>query len=198
MDRKLRLLEPPAPLAQASHDPRPELDAGTVARAQRGDDAACRALVERHQQPVFAVIARVVGPRGQLAVVPDLAQETFLRVFRHLSGFAIAGPGRLSSWVLTIATRVALDHLKRRKLDLVPAVEAVAEPEVELRQTAVVVERAIETMAPALRAVLLLRVVHELPYEDIARELGLELGTVKSRLARARALLWQALAGDEP
>jgi len=208
MERKLQLLPAGGPRATgpAGGSAAPELDPRVLARAQRGDEAACRALVERHQQPVFAVIARVLGPRGQLALVPDLAQETFLRVFRQLPGFVLDAPGRLSSWILTIATRVALDELKRRRLDLVapsladplsggaaPAAEAA-----EQHEAAAVIERALEGLAPGLRAVLLLRVVHELPYEDIARQLGVEVGTVKSRLARARAALWQALAGDEP
>jgi RNA polymerase sigma-70 factor (ECF subfamily) len=208
MDGKLIALAA-GPPDQASPGPRPraaELDAAIVARAQRADEAACRLLVERHQGPVFAVISRVLGARSQRSSVPDLAQDTFLRVFRRLRDFDRTAPGRLSSWILTIATRVTLDHLKRRGLDLTEdqgdddGDVAVPGPEQALqhRQTAAIVEQAVDQLPPGLRAVLLLRVVHELPYEDIARELSLEVGTVKSRLARARAQLWQALAGDQP
>jgi DNA-directed RNA polymerase specialized sigma24 family protein len=83
MERNLKLLPAGGPRATTPSARSPELDPRTIARAQRGDEAACRALVERHQEPVFAVIARVLGPRGQLGLVPDLAQETFLRVFRQ-------------------------------------------------------------------------------------------------------------------
>src|SRR5260221_14313014 len=73
-------------------DMRDELDELTLARAQRGDEAAARALVERYQRRVFALLSRMLG--GQRALVEDLAQETFLRVFRALPGFTAAGPAR--------------------------------------------------------------------------------------------------------
>lgn len=212
MEGKLTLLRPAdAPADSAAGGARAaELDAATVARAQQGDEAACRALVRRHQQPVFAVIARVLGPRGQLALVPDLAQETFLRVFRQLGRFAPEREGRLSSWILTIAARVALDELKRRRPQVglgrdaaeeveargVGGADATGEPLAE-QEAKLQIERALAVMPPGQRAVLLLRVVNELSYEDIARQLDLEVGTVRSRLARARAALWQALSGDE-
>src|SRR5215213_1464126 len=93
------------------HDER-ELDEVTLARAQRGDRAAQAMLVERYQRPVFALLSRMVG--RERALVEDLAQETFLRVLRSLAGFTVNGPARLSTWIVTIATRLALDHLRRR------------------------------------------------------------------------------------
>src|SRR5690349_21305814 len=90
----------------------PELDELTLARAQRGDEASCRSMVGRYQGPVFAMLGRRLGSDG---LVEDLAQETFLRVFRALPGFRPAGRARLSSWILTIATRLALDELRRRR-----------------------------------------------------------------------------------
>ena len=83
-------MSPPAP---------EELDELTLARAQRGDEEACRALVVRYQRALFALLARMLGPRG---AVEDLAQETFLRAFRALPGFDRSGPARLSTWLLTI------------------------------------------------------------------------------------------------
>jgi RNA polymerase sigma factor (sigma-70 family) len=184
---------------------RTELDAATLGRAQRGDEAACRELVGCYQDAVFATISRVLGPRGRLALVPDLAQETFLRVFRELAGFRPEAPGRPSSWILTIATRLALDELKRRNLELSPDAataervedEVAASAAAEHHEAAAVLDRALGALPAGWRAVLLLRVVHELPYEEIAARLGLELGTVKSRLARARAALWEALGEGE-
>src|SRR5687768_15947133 len=93
----------------------PELDELTLVRAQRGEDAACRALVTRYQRDVFALLSRLLGPAGMRGLVEDLAQETFLRAFRALPGFDRGGPARLSSWLLTIATRLALDELRRRR-----------------------------------------------------------------------------------
>src|SRR5215831_16089459 len=95
-----------------SHAAEPELDDLTLARAQRGDEPACRTLVERYQRPVFALLGRMCGH----ARVEDLAQETFLRVFRALPRFDRSGPARLSTWILTVATRLALDELRRRPL----------------------------------------------------------------------------------
>lgn len=182
----------------ATRDGRAELDDLTLARAQRGDEAACRALVVRYQRPVFALldrlIARVVGrPR-----VEDLAQETFLRVFRALPRFDLRGTARLSSWILTIATRLALDELRRRPLpdahldDDVPGPSR-ADESAERRDLGAALSRAVAALSPEQRAVVLLREVHELEYEEIARALDVDVGTVKSRLHRARVALRAAL-----
>src|SRR5512146_2445596 len=89
-----------------------ELDELTLRRAQRGDQRAWRDLVERYQQPVHAVIWRLLAGRAQHRA-PDLAQETFVRVLRALQRFDPAGPAKLSTWILTIATRLALNELRR-------------------------------------------------------------------------------------
>src|SRR5262245_9009014 len=88
-----------------------ELDEVTLARAKRGDERACRAFVETYQRQVFALISRLLGRQP---LVEDLAQETFLRAFRALASFDPRGPARLSTWLLTIASRLALDELRRR------------------------------------------------------------------------------------
>jgi RNA polymerase sigma-70 factor, ECF subfamily len=171
-----------------------ELDDVTLARAQRGDDAACRALVERYQRPVFALLGRMCGCER----AEDLAQETFLRVFAALARFDQAGPARLSTWIITIATRLALDELRRRPLRTVELDDRLASPiradeSAERRALRVALRRAIAELGPDQRAVVLLREVHGLEYEAIARALEIDLGTVKSRLARARAALRTAL-----
>jgi RNA polymerase sigma-70 factor (ECF subfamily) len=171
-----------------------ELDELTLARAQRGEAAACRALVERYQRPVFALVGRMVG-RGR---VEDLAQETFLRVFAALPRFDRSGPARLSTWILTIATRLAVDELRRRPLrtveidDRLPGASRTDEA-AERRALRAALGRAIAELTPEQRAVVLLREVHGLEYDEIARALEVDLGTVKSRLSRARAALRAAL-----
>src|SRR5689334_16240199 len=96
----------------------PELDDLTLERAQRREEPACRALVQRYQTQVFQTLGRVLGarrPRGLAGVtIADLAQETFLRVFRQLPTFDTRGTARLSTWIVTIATRAAIDELRRR------------------------------------------------------------------------------------
>ena len=178
-----------------------ELDELTLARAQRGEAAACRALVERYQRAVFALLGRLLGPAGRAALVEDLAQETFLRAFRALPDFQRGGRARLSSWLLTIATRLALDELRRVRLSPAGAERALAVPDprgaddpVLRRALGRALAQAVGGLAPEYRAAFLLREVHELDYDEIARALGIEIGTVKSRLARARAALRAALA----
>ena len=177
-----------------------ELDELSLARAQRGDRAAQAALVERYQRPVFAMLSRMVG--RERALVEDLAQETFLRALRALPRFSARGPARLSTWIVTIATRLALDHLRRKTPRLedaevgggMPAAFPWPDQDVQRRAMAVALTEAVEALGAPFRAAFLLREVHGLSYEEIARVLEIDPGTVKSRLARARAALQEALA----
>lgn len=181
-----------------------ELDEVTLRRAQRGEEDACRSLVERYQRPVFALLHRMLGA-GRGGRVEDLAQDTFLHVFRALSGFAPLGPARLSTWILTIASRRAIDELRREgraEVRAAPLGEddaispARADDGARGRDLAARVAAAVGRLAPDQRAALLLREYHGLEYAEIARALDVDLGTVKSRLARARAELRRALADE--
>jgi RNA polymerase sigma-70 factor (ECF subfamily) len=183
----------PATIAVTS---RHEIDEITLRRAQKGDPAACRALVEQYQHVVFALLGRTVG-RAHAASVEDIAQETFLSVFRNLASFSALGPARLSTWVLTIASRRAIDFLRARvtsepQPDDAPAPRA-THPMLR-RELGDAIERAMAALAPEYRVTFLLREVHGFAYEDIAHSLSIDLGTVKSRLARARAALREHLA----
>src|SRR2546423_1000368 len=89
-----------------------ELDELTLRRAQRGDGGGGRGPGEGGQRPVFALISRMIG-HGP--AVEDLAQDTFLKAFRALGRFDPAGAARLSTWLLTIAARLAVDHARRRE-----------------------------------------------------------------------------------
>ena len=180
--------------------PSAELDEMTLARAQRGDARARRDLVVRYQRPVFVILSRMLQARPDLGSVEDLAQETFLRVFRALPGFDRRGPARLSTWILTIASRLAIDELRRRRPELAvldPASEppgsAAADTDTERRALADLLRRAIDDLSPEHRAAFLLREYHELEYAEIADSLQIDLGTVKSRLSRARAALRRSL-----
>jgi RNA polymerase sigma-70 factor (ECF subfamily) len=182
-------------------DPEPrraELDDATLARAQRGDEAAWRALVERYQRPVFALLARMLSPVARRDLVEDLAQDMVLRAFRALPGFDAAASGRLSSWLLTIATRLALDELRHRRMSQEPLqpvhFQAAAPAGPDRRLLAASLTRAVEALSPDHRAVILLREVHGLDYEEIAAALAISLGTVRSRLSRARSELRSALS----
>jgi RNA polymerase sigma-70 factor (ECF subfamily) len=177
-----------------------ELDEVTFARAQRGDRDAQAALVERYERPVFGLLSRLLGndrPR-----VEDLAQETFLRVLRAIPGFDRSGEARLSTWILTIATRLALDDRRRQPQPPEETAAAGGAPsalpapdhDVQRRALAVALVEAVEALGDPFKAAFLLREVHELSYEEIAEVLKIDSGTVKSRLARARAALREALS----
>ncbi len=176
-----------------------ELDELTIARAQRGDARARRDLVERYQRPVFALLSRMLHSRNLPPDVEDLAQETFLRVFRALPGFHRDGPAKLSTWILTIASNLAIDAIRRRRLPTQPldtqdpAGPGRSDAEAERLRLAEVLRRAIDDLSPEHRAAFLLREYHDFEYAEIATALAIDLGTVKSRLSRARAALRRSL-----
>ena len=181
--------------------PSTELDAPTLQRAVRGDAEARRALVELYQARVFALVSRMLAGRGR-ATVEDAAQDTFLHVFRRLEAFDAGGPARRSTWILTIAARRAIDELRRQRPALLPELERIPEGRANeraderaiRRELASAIEAALHELSPELRAAFLLREYHGLEYAEIASALGIDLGTVKSRLSRARAALRERLA----
>jgi RNA polymerase sigma-70 factor (ECF subfamily) len=171
-----------------------------LVRAKTGDDAACRAIVVAHQRAVFAQLRGMLAPVGHAAMVEDLAQETFLRAFRALHRFE-GSAGRLRAWLVTIATRVALNALRRHRprvedfdtvADRVPS--AVGDPGRDGRVVGRGIASAIGDLPDTFRAAFLLRELHGLDYAEIATTLDIDLGTVKSRLSRARSKLRAALS----
>src|SRR5262245_40166269 len=169
-----------------------ELDNDVLAAAMRGDREASRRLVELYQARVFALASRMVAGRGR-AVIEDIAQETFLQAFRRLASFDPRGPAKLSTWILTIAARRAIDELRKQRPVLVADLDATggarADDRVVRRELVAAIEAALHELTPELRAAFLLREYHGLEYSEIARALDIDLGTVKSRLSRARVAL---------
>jgi RNA polymerase sigma-70 factor (ECF subfamily) len=177
--------------------PMDELDEITVTRARRGDVRAFASLVRRYQRPVHAVIGRILAGVASAAEVDELAQEVFLRVFRALPGFEPQGPGRLTKWILTIASRLAIDELRRQRLPITAEVDTDqiessgprADADAASHRVAAEIARALASLTPEQRATFVLREFHDFDYDDIARALDVDLGTVKSRLSRARTAL---------
>ncbi|MFO0624945.1 MAG: sigma-70 family RNA polymerase sigma factor [Polyangiales bacterium] len=179
--------------------PPTDLDPATLRRACDGDREALRALIVRHQDLVWATAARVLGPRSP--DLPDVAQDAMLKVLHALPGFDPQGPARLSTWIATITLRTALDVARRRRV-VVP-LDALADARADAPLADEVLDdadaraclaRAVSALAPEQRAAMELRVEHELSYDQIAAALRVDVGTVKSRLARATAALRAALA----
>jgi RNA polymerase sigma-70 factor (ECF subfamily) len=173
-----------------------------IVRAQQGDRAACHALILRHQRAVGSLLRRMLAGSDLDALTEDLAQETFLRAFAALRRFDPDGPARLSTWLLTIATRLALQALARRRLPATAFDDDAGDAHVEADELAPdrarigsAIAEAMKRLAPPYRAAFVLREYHGFDYAEIARSLDIDIGTVKSRLWRARAALQRAL-GD--
>jgi RNA polymerase sigma-70 factor (ECF subfamily) len=183
-----------ASAAAASRAAEP-FDELALRRAQRGDERAWRALIERFQEPVHALIFRMLAGRARHRA-EDLTQETFVRVLGALARFDPKGPAKLSTWILTIAARLAWNELRRvepASLAHEPPAAERTDASAERRQLGAAIAAAMTELPDAQRAVVVLRDYHELEYAEIAGVLELDLGTVKSRLARARATLREKL-----
>jgi RNA polymerase sigma-70 factor (ECF subfamily) len=182
-------------------------EAGLVRRCLAGDQRACRDLVKRFQRPVFSILVRMVR-RAEDA--EDLTQETFVRMFRALERYDPERP--FSSWLFTIASRLAIDHLRRRRVPTISLSQV--EPGSHEERTIEVPDRGpgpdevtsnaeeevrtrdlIDSLPPHYRIVVLLRHQQDLSYEEIAEALQMPLGTVKARIHRARALLKARIEG---
>ncbi len=177
-----------------------DLDEVTLRRAQRGDERAWRALVDRYQRPVHALVWRLLAGRARHRV-EDLVQETFVRVLRALPRFEPSGSATLLTWILTIATRLTLNDLRRpdlEPLELDPPAHDRADTDAHRRVLGAAIAEGVARLPDAQRAVFVLREYHDLDYHDIAAVLELDLGTVKSRLNRARASLRDHLSAVLP
>ncbi len=176
------------------------IDQLTLKRAQRGDERAWRDLIEHHQSAVYGVIWRMFAGRARHRV-EDLVQETFVRVLGAIGDFDPDGPATLRTWMLTIATRLALNELRRPEYARTSALEVEviagserADRDAERRRLGEAIAASVAALPDSQRAVFVLREYEGLDYADIARALEIDLNTVKSRLARARAALRERLA----
>ncbi len=176
------------------------LDSAILRRCRAQDPVAFRAFVVRHERMVFALLSRMLG-RG--AEVEDLAQETFVRAYRAFPSFDLDGPAKVSTWLLTIATRLALDARKRKRLDTSELDEQTggatgSTPEITLERREL--GRALADAAARLpdeqRAALVLAELHGLSIAEIAAALDVPENTAKTRLFRAREKMRAELAND--
>ena len=185
----------------------PDEDAPTVARAQAGDVAAFDMLVRKYQHRVLGVIGRYVN---DWAESQDVAQDVFVRMYRALPGFR--GESMFASWLHRIAVNTALNHLDARKrrppnsdLDFHDAelsggidgqyLSNGESPEsMALREELVtVLNTQLAKLPDDLRLALTLREIDGLSYEQIAEQMSTPIGTVRSRIFRAREAIDKAL-----
>jgi RNA polymerase sigma-70 factor (ECF subfamily) len=185
--------------------PGQETDEALMDRAQTGDVRAFAELVLRYQMPMFNLAYRMLRDRHE---AEDVAQETFLHLFRAIERFH-AGE-RFSPWLYRIAMNLCLDKLRRYRgavVSLDAPVDAAGDlyrqvPDaapgpaelVELGELKGNVQEAVDELPDHYRVVVILRHLHDLTYDEIARTLEMPIGTVKTRLFRAREMLRQRLS----
>jgi RNA polymerase sigma-70 factor (ECF subfamily) len=167
-------------------------------RLRAGDTAAFEDLVMTYQHRVFGVALRMLG---NAAEAQEVAQEAFVRAHRALGDFR--GDAKLSTWLYAITSRLCLNRLasgERRLLRqgedaLLRLADGAPRPDAALERSELeaALQRAIAELPEDRRIVVVLRDLEGLSYEEIARVLELELGTVRSRLHRARADLKEKL-----
>lgn len=188
--------------SKSEHDQGAEL--ALVARARRGDAEALDTLVLRYQDRVFNMCYRMLANRDDAL---DVAQEVFLTVFRSIGRFEERA--RFSTWLYRITVNRCRDELRRRasvkhtRPQSLHASEDPVDPrgpepapdeQASAKELESLVERCIEELPGDVREVLVLRDTQDLPYDDIASILDIPVGTVRSRLNRARTLLKERLA----
>ena len=176
-----------------------------IRRAQHGDADAFEQLLLEHQKNVYNLCYRMAGNPDDAM---DLSQETFLRAWRCLDQYQFASA--FSTWLYRLCSNICIDFLRKRRRQqtvpltfedadgeeqtyAVPDAQPLPEEQVELKLTRETLAAAMAQLLPEHRAVLQLRVVNEMSYEQIADVLDIQIGTVKSRLSRARNQLKKIL-----
>jgi RNA polymerase sigma-70 factor (ECF subfamily) len=176
------------PAANAGEDP----DHALARRACAGEVAAFEHLYRRHAGRVHGVIARLVG--GRSGHTEELAQDAFVRAWQALPRYRFESA--FSTWLHRVAVNTALMSLRARRArpqedEDELAMERASTPDSAGHATALAMdlERAVATLPPRARAVLVLHDVEGWTHEDIAAELGMAVGSSKAQLHRARGLL---------
>lgn len=189
------------------------VDSGEAALIQKcaaGDESACAELVAAHQRMVYSLALNLIGDRDEAL---DISQEVFLRVFRTLSSFR--GQSALRTWIYRIVVNqvrnrqrwwrrrhrgdeVSLDEHLQRCGELEARQDVLPDRLLASKETAAHIWQALERLPFDQRTALILREVDGLRYEEIAFSLDIAVGTVKSRLTRARQALRADLLGVRP
>ena len=179
-----------------------------VARAKAGDQGAFEQLVLDNQNKVYSLALRMVNDREE---ADDLAQEAFLKAWQGLPSFQ--GDSSFSTWVYRLATNVCIDFLRKqkRRREVEPALSLNDEESgwtepadwdqdpqryLERAERGQALARGLEALSDHHRQVLVLRELSGLSYQEIGQALGLDIGTVKSRIARSRLALRKILLAD--
>jgi RNA polymerase sigma-70 factor (ECF subfamily) len=184
-------------------------DLALVSRAKSGDGEAFKALVVRYQRKVYAVALGIVKDKD---LAWDVSQDAFVKVHQHLPEFK--GESAFSTWLLRIATHLAIDVVRRERTSAKDDIDEVRESDLQgggdgilstalgndpqknalRKELAGHIEAALAQLPEKHRAILVLREVEGLSYEELAETLGIHKGTVMSRLFHARKKMQALLA----
>ncbi len=186
-------------------------DTTLVEETLEGNQLSFQLLIERYQDRIFGLVRHYTRSAVE---VEDIVQDTFIKAYRKLDSFQ--HQSSFSTWLYRIAVNTALDFLKRMGRNPVRAVEdpevtaggadgsglkrSIAAPEAELEREEItrITHEVLEELPEIFRTVLILREFEEMAYQDIADLLGISIGTVESRLFRARARFKDALIRLHP
>jgi RNA polymerase sigma-70 factor (ECF subfamily) len=165
-----------------------------IERCLNGDQAAWEAIVRLYRRKVFNVAYKFVGRHDQ---AEDLTQDVFLKLYKSLDTFDRRA--NFQTWLISVSRNLCIDHYravrKERETinrdvdpaDLAPAaLDTRADTQLEQRDRVKLLRRALDKLAPTLRTAVMLRDIQELTYQEIADQLLLTEGTVKSRINRGR------------
>ncbi len=186
----------------------PTLEAQLLEQATSGDPAALSRLLQSHQNRLYNVALRMVSNRDDAA---EVTQDAMVKIIEHIGSFQ--GKARVGTWMVRIVMNQCISHLRKRKLrhttslDDAPDDQMTAlrnqladprEPDIEsgvqTKELLGHLHAAMGQLDESFRAVLVLRDIDELDYDQISDVLEIPVGTVKSRLFRARLALRQAMA----
>ncbi len=179
-----------------------------IRRAKAGSKADFGKLVNHYYEMVYAVVFGIVRHHESAR---DVAQEVFIKAYRDIQNFA--GQSKFKTWIYRIAVNAAIDHTRaRRPMESLDATDASDEEDrpalvipdksrgtrdkLSQKELRALLDQAIEKLSPEHRAVVVLREWEELSYEEIAEMLGIQIGTVMSRLFYARKKLAEILGQE--
>lgn len=171
-----------------------------IEQALRGDQAAFAQLMHRYAGAVYNLTYRMLGNAQD---AEDATQEIFLRAYTRLESFD--RNRRFSTWLLSIASNYCIDQLRRRRfawltLDDVAfwmqSTDAGPERSAIQKEQQEIIQRALQHLPDNYRLVAVLRYLHDMSYDEIARTTGLTESTVKTRLHRSRNMLAEALKSE--
>ena len=183
-----------------------DIDQQLVERVQRGDKAAFDLLVSKYQRKIFRLLSRLIRDQAE---IEDIAQEAFIKAYRALPNFR--GDSAFYTWLYRIAINTAKNHLVAQGRRAPTTTEADIEeaetfddgdhlrdlntPESMLltKQVGEAVNRAIDELPEDLRTAIVLREIEGLSYDEIAESMSCPIGTVRSRIFRAREAIAQEL-----